>query len=106
MWDPLSNGPKDFPNQCHYLGEKGAGKVSTAWVNWEKETAVLLHSDAHHYCLSSLPDAEVMPQEWSDHRESALGGSSAAGHSMIRDDVPHGVDDSSMLDDTFSFKHG
>lgn len=106
VWDPLSNGPKDLPIQDHLSSEKGTGKFSAAWINWKKETAALFLSDARHYCLSTLPDAETMPEEWADHRASTLGVSSDATHPLIRDDVPLHADDSSLIDDTFSFKHG
>lgn len=106
VWDPLSSGPKDVPFQDNLPQEKGAAKVTAAWINWEKENAALMLSDAHHYCLSSLPDAESTPGDWTDHTASTLAGSPTARHSMLRDGGPQGSDDSSVLDDTFSFKHG
>jgi hypothetical protein len=106
VWDPLSGGPKDLPIQDHLPTEKGAGKVTAAWINWQKENAALMFSDAHHYCLSSLSDAETMPGDWADHKASTLAGSSAARHGMAIDGDSQGLDDSSVLDDTFSFKHG
>lgn len=105
VWDPLSSGPKDLPIQNHLPTEKGAGKVTAAWIDWKKEDAALMISDAHHYFLSSLPDAEAMPSDWAHHKASTLAGSLGARQSMLPDENSQGNDDSSLLDDTFSFKH-
>ena len=113
VWDPLSNGPKPL-NLKDYLSDgKIVGKPQTSWI-YKRETdpPVLLLSDAQHYLLVCSADADQCPTPW---REAAGNewnlGSAREGFSSIRDagsdrDLSALVaDDTSTLDDTFSFKY-
>ncbi|KAM5351575.1 hypothetical protein ACJ41O_004298 [Fusarium nematophilum] len=86
VWDPLSQGPKLVTLEAHVPNGKIVGKARADWINGETEFPVLLLSDAQHYVLMST---FMSVQDIGDSADvSAL--------------VP---DDTSTLDDTFSFKY-
>lgn len=105
IWDPLSDGPKDLPVEAHLPDGKDSVKLSAAWLNWGKETPAVLLSNSQHYCLADVSDAEAAPDRWADYQRNSIGGSTATDHSLLRGSTPARGDDTSMLDDTFSFKH-
>lgn len=96
----------------HLPDGKIVGKPRAAWVNRETESPVLVISDAQHYVMVSCGDADHYPTPWRE----ALGsewvlGSARESFSPIRDGQDDRdlsgliADDTSTLDDTFSFKH-
>lgn len=112
IWDPLSNGPKSVSLKDHLPDGKIVGKPQAAWVNRESESPVLVISDAQHYLMVSCGDADHFPYPWREAPGSdwALG-SARESFPTIRDaeddrDISGLIaDDTSTLDDTFSFKH-
>lgn len=103
LWDPLSLGPKVVPAHDHLPSEKGAGKVTATWLNWEKEIPALFLSDTHHYCILSASDAVEKPCEWATYSTST---SKGFANDTFCDDDSYGAESSSLLEDTFSFKQG
>ncbi|KAL6356387.1 hypothetical protein LRP88_09983 [Fusarium phalaenopsidis] len=104
VWDPLSEGPKQVSLQAHLPNGKIVGKARTAWISGETEFPVLLLSDAQHYVLMSCADAEQCPTPWGE----AAGDRTFGSMQDIGDTVDVSAlmpDDTSTLDDTFSFKH-
>ncbi|KAJ3518046.1 hypothetical protein NM208_g14614 [Fusarium decemcellulare] len=105
VWDPLSEGPKPVSLEAHVPNGKIIGKARSAWISGETEFPVLLLSDAHHYVLMSCADAEQCPTPWG---EAAVGDRTFGSMQDIGDTVDVSAlmpDDTSTLDDTFSFKH-
>ncbi|KAF7556069.1 hypothetical protein G7046_g6403 [Stylonectria norvegica] len=106
VWDPLSNGPTPVSLREHLPDGMIVGKARATWVSKESEFPVLLLSDAQHYVVVSCVEGDQCPTPW---REVAQ-----AEHddfSSIRDmEDDRGMsilsaEDTSALDDTFSFKH-
>ncbi|CAM1505613.1 Fc.00g112500.m01.CDS01 [Cosmosporella sp. VM-42] len=113
VWDPLSNGPKPVSLEECLPGGKIVGKPQAVWVNRESEFPVLVLSDAQHYLLVSCGgDTDQCATPWREAAGSEWAlGSAREGFSPIRDlgdDREMSAliaDDTSTLEDTFSFKH-
>ncbi|KAL7935086.1 hypothetical protein V8C35DRAFT_26468 [Trichoderma chlorosporum] len=105
IWDPLSNGPTCLVPEDNLPEGKAVGKAQVAWINRETEIPVLFVSDAQHYLLLSPSQAGQDPNPWQQ---------AAVDHSIsgtAQDDSPTsarfatgGIDESTIADDTFSFK--
>ncbi|KAH7162671.1 hypothetical protein B0J13DRAFT_16292 [Dactylonectria estremocensis] len=112
IWDPLSEGPKVVSLDAYVPEGKVVGRPQTTWLNGDSEYPILLLSDAQHYLMMSCADTEQSSAPWcaATGNERALG-SAQTGFSSGRDFVDAGdmsaliADDTSTLDDTFSFKH-
>jgi hypothetical protein len=110
VWDPLSNGPSTIAAQEYVPGRKVIGKPNAVWIPGETEPASLLLSDARHCALLSLSSADQQDgagTTWSeaDHSHPTVGETTAED---IDVDMSLGVSDktdTSVADDTFSFKH-
>ncbi|KAF5238043.1 hypothetical protein FAUST_5766 [Fusarium austroamericanum] len=105
VWDPLSEGPKPVSLGSHLPNGKLTGKPQAAWINGEPEFPVLLLSDAQNGVLVSCADAAQCPTPW---HEGAAGDRTLGSVHDIGDTVDVSAlmaDDTSTLDDTFSFKH-
>ncbi|EKJ67948.1 hypothetical protein FPSE_11759 [Fusarium pseudograminearum CS3096] len=105
VWDPLSEGPKPVSLGSHLPNGKLTGKPQAAWINGEPEFPVLLLSDAQNGVLVSCADAAQCPTPW---HEGAAGDRTLGSVHDIADTVDVSAlmaDDTSTLDDTFSFKH-
>ena len=109
VWDPLSNGPTEIPLLERFATSKGGGKVRASWINWDKEAAVLLVSDAQSYCLVAVSDSEEGLGHWGSGNDTHTVHDSSnldlisplnAADRFSSDD---GLD-ASMVDDTFSFR--
>lgn len=99
VWDPLTNGPKPISLQAHLPDGKIAGKCQSAWVNGESESPLLLMSDTRRYLIMSCADeADQCPTPWRDGSYDPSIGDAGDVSTLL-------VDDTSTLDDTFSFKH-
>lgn len=111
VWDPLSNGPSYLALEERFPGQKASGKLRVTWINWEQDSPALFVSDTQRYCLLSLADAEEAPDQWQSEGVSQMAPDSArarVGTAHDGEDYPHiaEADDTSLLEDTFSFKHG
>ncbi|KAF4505334.1 hypothetical protein G6O67_007292 [Ophiocordyceps sinensis] len=99
VWDPLLNGPTSVSPEDHLpTVAKAGGKPRVAWLNRQSELPSLLLADAQHYVLLSLSGTEQGPNPW--HRGDWDGAWAIADESAML-----GIDDTSALDDTFSFKY-
>lgn len=112
IWDPLSSGPKYVSLKEHVADGKIAGKPQSAWISRETESPVLLLSDAQRYALVYCTDAETCPTPWREAKGFDWGyGSAPEGLSSVLNAADDGEistlaeDDTSTLDDTFSFKN-
>ncbi|KPM40668.1 hypothetical protein AK830_g5914 [Neonectria ditissima] len=112
VWDPLSDGPKPFSLQKYLPDGKLMGKPHAAWLYGDAESPVLLISDAQHYLMVSCADAEQYLMPWREPAGNEGGSDSArTGFSPGQDTIEVGdmsalmADDTSTLDDTFSFKN-
>lgn len=110
IWDPVSSGPSFIPVGEDVPGGKATGKLRATWINWEAEDAAILLSDSHSYRLVLPYDSESGPEHWQMNNLSQLGSGSARSNlGSMRgggDYFHEGTDDTSLLEDTFSFKHG
>ncbi|KAF5002615.1 hypothetical protein FGRMN_242 [Fusarium graminum] len=105
VWDPLSEGPKPISLEAHLPNGRITGKTRTAWINGEPEFPVLLLSDAQNGVLVTYADSAQCPTPW---REGAVGDRTLGSIYDIGDMMDVSAlmpDDTSTLDDTFSFKH-
>lgn len=104
VWDPLSNGPTFVPAAEHLTSTSPAGKAKCNWIHSESDTPLLFVSNVQQYALVSLSDSDDPLSPW---RQTE--GSGWTGHSLLSPgrEVPDmsGLDDTSVLDDTFSFKN-
>lgn len=111
IWDPLSSGPKYVSLKDHVADGKITGKPQSTWISRETESPVLLLSDAQRYVLMYCTDAEACPTPWREAKGFDWGfGSGPEGLSVLnaaddRDFSALMEDDTSTLDDTFSFKN-
>ena len=98
VWDPLMDGPRSVPSEQALSSQ---GKMEAHWVDWENERPVLLLNDSQRYCFVSVGEGEA-PGAWGSAESTMLGGSVGSAGSV------QGIegDDSTMIDDTFSFKRG
>lgn len=114
IWDPLSTGPTFVNLAEQFPSGKVTGKSQIHWINWGEESPILFLSDAQYFCLLSLSDASQGPTHWHKDGGSSImdQGSTREAFSVMRGEVhfPNegvfGEDDTSVLEDTFSFKHG
>lgn len=112
VWDPLSAGPKAVSLEAHVPDGKLVGRSQSTWLNGDSEYPILLLSDAQHYLMMLCADVEQSLAPWGEAtgNEKVLG-SAQTGFSSGQDFVDAGdmsaliADDTSTLDDTFSFKH-
>ncbi|KAH6963789.1 hypothetical protein DER45DRAFT_122854 [Fusarium avenaceum] len=105
VWDPLSEGPKPISLEAQLPNSKIVGKTRAAWINGEPEFPVLLLSDAQNGVLVTYADSAQCPTPW---REGAVGDRTLGSIHDIGDTIDVSAlmpDDTSTLDDTFSFKH-
>ncbi|KAG9254884.1 uncharacterized protein F5Z01DRAFT_57791 [Emericellopsis atlantica] len=98
VWDPLMDGPRSVLSEQALSSQ---GKMEAHWVDWENEQPVLLLNDSQRYCFVSVGEGEA-PGAWGSAEPTMLGGSVGSAGSV------QGIegDDSTMIDDTFSFKRG
>lgn len=114
LWDPLSNGPGFVNFEGQLPDGRAKGKVKASWIDSKDEDPALILTDKQHFCLLSLSDADTGPANWQEEGESFIRGTGSARQplSSIRDQADSiyneslAEDDGSMLEDTFSFKHG
>ncbi|KAK5990288.1 WD repeat-containing WRAP73-like protein [Cladobotryum mycophilum] len=107
VWDPLSNGPTPVAPEDHLPNGKAVGKIQIVWINRETEFPVLLVSDAQHYVMLSPlsldqglnPWQRANEGQWDDGEVQMLEGMTPA--RVAADDT----DETSVLDDTFSFRN-
>ncbi|KAL6851584.1 hypothetical protein J3F83DRAFT_765092 [Trichoderma novae-zelandiae] len=106
IWDPLSDGPTPLVPEDHLPAGRAAGKAQVAWINRETELPVLFVSDAEHYLLlSPSHNAGRDSNPWQaavDYRRSEIAYDSPTSAGYALDDT----DGASVVDDTFSFRHG
>ncbi|KAF9773922.1 hypothetical protein IL306_008178 [Fusarium sp. DS 682] len=105
VWDPLSEGPKPISLGAHLPNGKIVGRTRTTWINSEPEFPVLLISDGQNGVLMSCSDEAQCPTPW---REGAIGDRTLGSVQDLGDTVDFSAlmpDDTSTLDDTFSYKH-
>ena len=99
-WDPLSEGPMYIPLAEQLSSGAGPAKKSQAmWLNTDGDAPTVLLSDGKTYCLCALAEASLAGWQ----------GASGSYESMLEGDsiqVDLVGDETSMLEDTFSFKHG
>lgn len=104
------NGPSFVPLGQDFSGAKAAGKLQATWIDWDADDAAILLSDSHHWRLVLLSDNEAGPEHWQMDNLSLLGpGSARSNLGSAREggyNSHEGADDTSLLEDTFSFKHG
>ncbi|KAH6606661.1 wd repeat-containing wrap73 [Trichoderma cornu-damae] len=106
IWDPLSDGPTPLLPERHLPGGRAVGKAQVAWVNRETEIPVLFVSDDQHYVLLSPSGARQDPNPWQqaavdyDNSDIALCDSPTSAQYAVDE-----ADDTSVMDDTFSFKN-
>ncbi|KAK7432729.1 hypothetical protein QQZ08_000589 [Neonectria magnoliae] len=112
IWDPLSDGPKPISLGKYLLDGKIVGKSRVAWLYGDAESPVLLLSDAQHYLMVSCADAEQCSPPWREPvGNEGVFDSARMGFSPGQDATDAGdmsaliADDTSTLDDTFSFKN-
>ncbi|KAM4054784.1 WD40 domain protein [Hirsutella rhossiliensis] len=98
VWDPLSNGPTSVSPEDYLPIVKAGVRPQVAWINRPFEFPRLLLADAEHYVLLSLSGTEEGPNPW--HSDDWDGASAIQDRSAMLD-----MDDTSALDDTFSFKN-
>ncbi|KAL2201065.1 hypothetical protein P885DRAFT_73414 [Corynascus similis CBS 632.67] len=74
VWDPLSEGPRSLDFAQHLPGGKAGGsKLRAVWLDrGDSNPPTVFFSDAHHYMLASLGDADQSPPPWGDHASSGL----------------------------------
>lgn len=110
IWDPLMDGPRFVTLGEDASSGKAARKLQATWVNWDADDAAILLSDSHHWRLALLSENEAGPEHWETDNLSLLGlGSARSDLGSTRGggyDPHEGADDTSLLEDTFSFKHG
>jgi hypothetical protein len=105
VWDPLSEGPKPVSLGAHLPNGKIVGRTRTTWINSDPEFPVVVISDAQNGVLVSCSDGAQCPTPW---REGAVGDRTMGSVQDLGDTVDISSlmpDDTSTLDDTFSFKH-
>lgn len=92
--------------EAHLPNGKVIGKPRAQWLGSlaEGDNPVLLMSDAQHYLLMSYTDAEQCSTPWREAAERD-GFSSIRNIGDVEDLTGLLPDDTSTLDDTFSFKH-
>ncbi|KAH6896963.1 WD40-repeat-containing domain protein [Thelonectria olida] len=113
VWDPLTNGPEPVLLEAHLPDGKLVGKTQSVWINGETESPVLLISDAQRYLMMSCADAaDQCPTPWHEPggNDRVLGSArEASSYDQGIEDADDLsallVDDTSTLDDTFSFKN-
>jgi hypothetical protein len=109
IWDPLSDGPTCIPIGQDFPGGQASGRLQATWISQDSETATILLSDSQHSRLVLLSESEDSPVHWQlDSTSERLGPGSARSISgSMRDGVGNeGLDDTSLLEDTFLFKRG
>lgn len=89
VWDPLSNGPRPVSLQDQIPNGKLVSKSRGTWLNMDGDTPTLLVSDNAHYCLVFASEDDSRGPHWQESSEYSINTA---------------VDDTSLLDDTFSFK--
>lgn len=114
LWDPLSDGPTFIHHEERVSERKLASRAHATWLDTSSDDPVLLLSDGYQYCLVSLSDGDNGGPYWQDnggHSTSITVSDSLprAGLSRIQDQTQYVLpresdEDTSMLDDTFSFK--
>jgi hypothetical protein len=105
VWDPLSDGPRYLSLGEHLPDGKVQGKTQALWINWDHEAPAIFLSDAKHYMLALASDSLPYPEMWPQGDQGgSLQGSLSRGDMPLLDGPDD--DDHSMLEDTFSFKHG
>ena len=111
IWDPLSDGPKCIHVGQDFPGGQASGRLQATWISQDSETATILLSDSQHSRLVLLSESEAAPVHWQlDNTSDRFGpGSARSIWDSTRDGVGNlheGLDDTSLLEDTFSFKRG
>lgn len=106
IWDPLSEGPTPLVPEDHLPDGKAAAKAQVAWINRETELPVLFVSDTLHYLLLSPSNDSQASNPWRqaaidhDGSEGAYYDSPTSSHYAVDD-----ADETSVMDDTFSFRN-
>lgn len=115
VWDPLSDGPAFVAFEEQLPEQRLASKERVLWVNSSSETPTLLLSDNRHYCLLSLVGEGQAPpwQDDAEHSVNVTSGDDSLSrtglmrtHNARQSSNTHDSkdDDTSLIDDTFSFK--
>lgn len=115
VWDPLSNGPRPVSLQDQITSGKLVSKTRGAWLKTHDDAPTILLSDNARYCLVSVSDEDTCGPPWQENNEYSMNttvddtptrGSLANGYhpgqSLPGDHAKE--DESSLIDDTFSFK--
>ncbi|KAI5465839.1 WD40-repeat-containing domain protein [Mariannaea sp. PMI_226] len=112
VWDPLSDGPRPISLGAHLPDGKIVGKPQCVWLKGHTDLPVLLISDTQHYLMVSCGDAEQCPTPWHEPAGSERAPSSARDGFLFQTSARDGGDmlslmtnDTSTLDDTFSFRN-
>lgn len=109
IWDPVSNGPTPVATDEHLANAGVTNKTESTWIPRETERPLLLASDAQQYVLVSLADADQMSTPWQQTEGSewtaGSGLSLGPGGPEHTGMVAITPDDTSVLDDTFSFRN-
>ncbi|KAL7798142.1 hypothetical protein V8C37DRAFT_246677 [Trichoderma ceciliae] len=106
IWDPLSDGPTPLMLEDHLPDGRAVGKAQVAWINSKTDFPVLFVSDTQHYLLLSPSNAGQDQNPWQqaavdyDNSEIAQNDSPASDRYTVDD-----ADETSVVDDTFSFKN-
>lgn len=117
VWDPLSNGPRPVSLQDQIPNGKLVSKTRGTWLNIDNDAPALLLSDNAHYCLVSISDDDNHGPYWQEDGEHSINTTvndgldqasmtkgQNSGQPWLRGGSGGGEDDTSLLDDTFSFK--
>ncbi|KJZ79007.1 hypothetical protein HIM_01780 [Hirsutella minnesotensis 3608] len=92
VWDPLSDGPRSVSPADYLPTAKAESRPQASWLNGDFEFPRLLITDGEDYVILSLDEDEDGPGPW---QEQAIDDECT----MV------GTNDTSTLDDTFSFKN-
>lgn len=104
-WDPLSNGPVTIVAEDHLPNPTTAGKIRTTWVNRQVEFPILLVSDMQHCVLLSPMNSSDGVNPWQAAKGSWEDGGFAIDEPSSDRDATQNADDTSLLEDTFSFRN-
>ncbi len=103
LWDSLPDGPKVVSLQDQLSNRKLISKTRGTWLNSNNDAPTLLLSDNGQYCLVSFSKDDAPGPPWQDSSDYSITASVDESLTRIQpwDDRE---DDTSLLDDTFSFK--